>query len=188
MTGYKDKDKRRLIGRNIANDKRRIILNQAVYGYVETMFNKYVSKENIDKRPIDVLDIGSLDMNGTTKEIFKDCRYTGVDITNGKNVDLVVNAHKMPFYNNQFDCVVCVEMLEHDTDPAQTFEEIYRVLKVGGVAIISARSIGCPLHCEPRDYFRITKYGLEMLLRRISGEYQVIEHGKGVFGWCIKHE
>jgi 2-polyprenyl-6-hydroxyphenyl methylase/3-demethylubiquinone-9 3-methyltransferase len=42
-------------------------------------------------------------------------------------------AEQLPFESNQFDCVVCVDVLEHIADLAQTLREVSRVLKPGGI-------------------------------------------------------
>ncbi|MDB9529148.1 bifunctional 2-polyprenyl-6-hydroxyphenol methylase/3-demethylubiquinol 3-O-methyltransferase UbiG [Oscillatoria sp. CS-180] len=42
-------------------------------------------------------------------------------------------AEEMPFAANQFDVVICVDVLEHVQNPAATIAEIGRVLKPGGL-------------------------------------------------------
>ena len=37
-----------------------------------------------------VLDIGSLDINGSNRFLFEDCNYLGIDVGEGKNVDFTV--------------------------------------------------------------------------------------------------
>jgi len=41
-------------------------------------------------------------------------------------------SEKMPYGDDYFDAVICVDVLEHVTDLKQTIAEIYRVLKPGG--------------------------------------------------------
>jgi len=47
------------------------------------------------------------------------------------------DAHSLPFSENFFDCVVFTEVLEHIIAPYKALEEIYRVLKPGGILILS---------------------------------------------------
>ena len=47
----------------------------------------------------DVLDIGSLDINGNNRYLFSNCTYTGVDIGQGKNVDVVSKGHEFSVLN-----------------------------------------------------------------------------------------
>lgn len=48
----------------------------------------------------------------------------------------VADAESLPFEDNFFDACFCLEMLEHVDYPIKVLSEIYRVLKVGGYAII----------------------------------------------------
>ncbi|NES76289.1 MULTISPECIES: bifunctional 2-polyprenyl-6-hydroxyphenol methylase/3-demethylubiquinol 3-O-methyltransferase UbiG [Okeania] len=42
-------------------------------------------------------------------------------------------AESLPYENNTFDVVICVDVLEHVSDYRQVVSEIYRVLKPGGI-------------------------------------------------------
>ena len=42
----------------------------------------------------------------------------------------------LPFANNSFDYVISLQVLEHVKDPRPLFEEMYRVLKPGGEAVV----------------------------------------------------
>lgn len=48
----------------------------------------------------------------------------------------VADAHKLPFTNNTFNAVFCLEVLEHVDYPDQVILEIKRVLKKGGYGVI----------------------------------------------------
>jgi SAM-dependent methyltransferase len=47
-----------------------------------------------------------------------------------------MDIHEMPFRENQFDVVLCNHVLEHVKDDRQALQEIRRVLKPGGWAIL----------------------------------------------------
>jgi len=58
---------------------------------------------------------------------------------------IVADAESIPFTNNIFDYVICSEVLEHLLEPEQAIKEAYRILKKGGVFLIttpSAHSLG----------------------------------------------
>jgi hypothetical protein len=60
-----------------------------------------------------VLEIGSLDVNGTVRDLFPRCRsYHGIDVVDGPGVDEVADAADWS-RPKSFDVVVTTEVLEH---------------------------------------------------------------------------
>lgn len=106
------------------------------------------------------LDIGCA--NSPYAELFPN--RVGFDIEEGKNVDVVGDAHSLPFADGEFEQVLCTEVLEHLTNPPLALKEMRRVLAPGGTLILTTRFL-FPLHDVPGDYFRYTKYGLQHLLK-----------------------
>lgn len=98
--------------------------------------------------------------------------YTAFDMIPGENVDVVGDALKPPFADNTFDTVISTQVLEHIQKPWVMVHEIARILKPGGICIMTAPFM-VPYHADPHDYFRYTKEGLTSLLR---GEgFEIIE-------------
>ena len=83
-----------------------------------------------------VIDFGSLDINGSLKDLFVNCDYTGVDIQEGKNVDKISKAHE--YHSEKVDAVVSAEMLEHDEHWQKSLLNMYELLRDGGLMVISA--------------------------------------------------
>lgn len=89
--------------------------------------------------------------------------FTSVDKYKMKGVDVVcdLGKDKWPWKDNSVDEVNCTHFLEHLTnfngkwERTHFFNELYRVLKKGGFALIviphwaSQRYYGDPTHCEP---------------------------------------
>ena len=92
-----------------------------------------------------VLDCGSLDINGSLKDLFTGGEYAGADIHEGPNVDIVSATHELP-YDNELDVVISAEMLEHDEHWKASLQHMYKMLKPGGLLIISAASEGREEH------------------------------------------
>lgn len=72
-------------------------------------------------------------------------------------LDKVCSATELPFENNSFDYHLSFEVLEHINDPLRYFSEASRVLRPGGVLILSVPFLyrmhgGEPDH--PLDFFR----------------------------------
>jgi SAM-dependent methyltransferase len=84
------------------------------------------------------------------------------DVVAGTNVDIAGDIHEMPIEDNSFDCVFCTGTLEHVRDPRRAVEEIYRVLKPGGIVHIDVPFIQ-GYHADPTDYWRFTIDGLKLL-------------------------
>lgn len=104
----------------------------------------------VPNKPIKVLDVGCSSGIVTAqieKTLPKKSKVHGIDSykaaidfakTKYPNISFAVaDAHKLPFKNKSFDLVICTETLEHVTDPKLALEEIKRVLKKDGSAIIS---------------------------------------------------
>jgi len=132
-----------------------------------------------------VLDVGSQDITGCVSDLFECEDYVGLDMVAGRNVNVVADAHSIPYANDYFDAACCLEMLEHDSNFFQTMAEMYRVLKPGGILLLTARAIGYEQHDYPHDYWRFTQDGFRLLLRHYS--YSTVgENLLGIFGWARK--
>jgi SAM-dependent methyltransferase len=79
-----------------------------------------------------VLDIGSLDVNGNNKGLFQNCDYVGVDIIEGKNVDVVSIAHEYE-PEELFDVVLSTNSFEHDMYFELTLKKMFDLLKPAGL-------------------------------------------------------
>ena len=91
-----------------------------------------------------VLEIGSLNINGSVREFFTGCDYLGVDIGAGKDVDMVCKGHELPFFNLSFDTVISCECLEHDIDWIKTFDKMCELSK--DLVIMTCATVGRPKH------------------------------------------
>lgn len=91
----------------------------------------------------DVLDCGSLDINGNNRYLFEGCKYTGIDIVEGKNVDVVTRVHEYrPAESSLFHTIISTEMLEHDQFFFDSLWHMSDLLKPGGLMLITAAGYG----------------------------------------------
>ncbi|MEK9137266.1 MAG: class I SAM-dependent methyltransferase [Bacteroidota bacterium] len=90
--------------------------------------------------------------------------YIGTDISLAHTPppDVCSDSLELPFKNNSFDTVVSTQVIEHVRNPFAMMYEIARVLKPRGHVVLTAPQLW-PLHEEPYDFFRYTKYALELL-------------------------
>lgn len=101
-------------------------------------------------------------------------KYIAFDLVPGPNIDVTGDIFNMPFKDGQFDVVVSTQVLEHVGKPWIMAKEIGRVLKKGGICIITAPFM-TPYHPDPSDYFRYSKEGLEFLFKNEG--FEIIEYG-----------
>ncbi|MFH1888974.1 MAG: methyltransferase domain-containing protein [Candidatus Omnitrophota bacterium] len=87
-----------------------------------------------------------------------------IDINDSPTVDMIADAHKLPFVAQSFDILICQAVLEHVIDDEEVLQEIYRVLKHGGLAYVSIPFIQ-PYHSSPCDFRRFTLTGLESRMK-----------------------
>jgi len=125
-------------------------MHYSAYANAEKFYNKYCEIGIENKN---ILDVGSYNVNGTLKPIFEKGKYIGLDMEEGRNVDVVANAHEIPFKDGHFDIVLSSSCFEHDDMFWETFLEMCRVLKPGGYLYVQAPSNG-PYHGWPGDNWR----------------------------------
>ena len=89
-----------------------------------------------------VLDVGSGDINGNNRYLFENCIYTGNDVIQAKNVDVVSKTKDLKFENNTFDTIISTECFEHDPEYKQSILKIYDMLKPDGLFIFTCASLG----------------------------------------------
>ena len=134
--------------------------------------NQYLDKNS----NLDILDIGSFDSNPKPFNyslLFneKKWNYTGMDIREGSNVDLVVSDiyNWIEIKDKSYDVVVSGQAFEHMEFFWKTIVEIERILKANGFCCIIAPSTG-PVHRNPYDCFRFTDDGMKAI-----GKYAGLE-------------
>jgi SAM-dependent methyltransferase len=136
------------------------------------------------KENLKILDVGSYDVNGNYKHIFSNAypgrsgwAYEGMDIEAGPNVDIVTDdPYSWPIKDKTYDVVISGQCLEHTEAPWKWVQEINRVCKTGGIAIIIA-PWGWEEHRYPQDCWRIFPDGMRYLLSEVAG-FKVMECGK----------
>ena len=77
--------------------------------------------------------------------------YIGIDVTREKKIDIVGDVEKLPFKAHSFNAVLCTQVIEHVFYPEILIDEIYRVLKSGGLLFLSTHGVW-PVHAAPNDF------------------------------------
>ncbi len=79
-----------------------------------------------------------------------------------KNIEFIeADAKKLPFKNNFFDFIICTEVLEHVPDFKVAIKEIKRVLKPGGIFVITV-----PNSFNPAEIMHQIKHLLFFIIKK----------------------
>jgi SAM-dependent methyltransferase/uncharacterized protein YbaR (Trm112 family) len=90
-----------------------------------------------------------------------------MDVAFGPLTDLIADAHDIPFEDETFDVATAQAVLEHVVDPRRCVEEIWRVLKPGGLLFVGVPFMQ-QVHMRSYDFTRFTHTGLRVLLRNFE--------------------
>ena len=116
-----------------------------------------------------------------------DVEYIGLDVESSaefgmrRSKDVVYyDGVTLPFGDCEFDTSLCVEVLEHVNHPAMFLREVHRVLRAGGLLVLtvpwSARR-----HHLPNDFHRFTREGLAQLFESTGFvDVRIAERGDNV--------
>lgn len=147
----------------------------AMYNNIEKFFK---SNELIQGKCLLVGDTlkGSKGNNALTNMLPKGCEITAPDYPG-------VDMQDMLYGGNSFDYVMADQVLEHVRKPWIGVEEVRRVLKPGGIAVLTTCLMN-EVHGIPEDYWRFTPDGLKVLCENFSKIAQC--DGMGDLGLVIE--
>ena len=117
------------------------------------------------------------------QSLFNCTEYVKMDIAEGPNVDVVGFAEAIPFPDSSFDSILCTEALNDVLEPTKAFTEFSRVLKRGGVVMISVPCMA-RVHESPTDYWRYTRNSLRRLATNAGFKAEVLEERGGF--WSMR--
>jgi SAM-dependent methyltransferase len=102
-----------------------------------------------------VVELGSQDVNGSLRDHCPPgVLYIGLDVMPAKGVDLVVDPEgHLPLATDSVDAVVTSSTFEHDVCFWETFLELVRILRPGGLLYVNVPSNGV-FHRYPVDCWR----------------------------------
>ncbi len=86
------------------------------------------------------LDINRRDLSIAVQNRKKNSRY------------LLADGRRIPFRDRAFDCVICIDVLEHTEDYRRIISEIHRVLRKGSRLVISVPSREYPFTYDPLNF------------------------------------
>ena len=105
--------------------------------------------------------------------------YLAIDPDVTPLVNAAAVAESLPFRDGQFDLVICTQVMEYFPEPARAVDEMFRVLRKGGYAFVSAPSVFVRDH--DKEYWRFLPAGLAYLFQRFESA-EVIAEGNSASG------
>lgn len=123
-----------------------------------------------------------------------DIEFVGVDLEGRPYAPHRVDITNIPSDSNSYDAIICIHVLEHVEDDLKAIDELYRVLKPGGWALISVpidfnrKTYEDPTIVDPdqrREHFgeeqHVRLYGNDFADRLIRSGFEVsLDRGEDV--------
>jgi len=120
--------------------------HQQQFNYIEKLKLKFPTSFFNKK----VLEVGSLNINGSIRMFFTNCEYLGIDVGPGRGVDLVCEGQSLDHPNESYDTVGSCECFEHNPHWVETFNNMVRMTKPGGLVFMTCATTGRPEHGTTR--------------------------------------
>lgn len=118
---------------------------------------------------------------------------------------VLANAVKLPFKDNSFDKIVMSEVIEHVDEEKAVLQEIYRVLKKGGILTLTTCNIDYPFFWDPINFVlqhffnthikagfwagiwnqHTRLYKIEQVEKLIKQTKFEVKESKSLTSWCI---
>lgn len=144
-----------------------------------TSWKKYnfqkVESELKSKSKLKILDIGS--GRHFIEKIFPELKkndFFRLDLANRGYVDIIADLQKDNYFNNCFDAIICLNVLEHVYSFKEFFKNMSGLVKKKGILMLSV-PYSSGLHYLPHDYFRMSHYALKNLLHENNFEIKSLE-------------
>jgi SAM-dependent methyltransferase len=127
--------------------------------------------------PGPVYEFGSYQVEGQEgfadlRAVFANRPYVGCDMRSGPGVDRVEDVSRINQPDGCAGTVLCIETFEHVFEVRRAFDEVFRILKPGGLFLFTS-PLNFRIHGYPDDYWRMTPSCLRRMLEpygaRITG-------------------
>jgi SAM-dependent methyltransferase len=114
-----------------------------------------------------VLDVGGIKNNpvGFTASASSNVRrWIYLNVCSAHSPDILADGAQVPVVRGAIDTVICLETLEHVSDPGQVMCELSRVLRPAGVLLLSVPFL-MRIHSAPNDFWRFTEYQIRRMAK-----------------------
>ena len=140
------------------------LINQALFQEIKSSFTSIRGQLKKNKYVIVDVGCGNKPYFSIFQPFVKD--YIGVDI-NPAEADVVASGEELPLEDHMCDLALSFQTLEHCRKPEKMVSEIRRILKPGGLVILTTHGSWMH-HPSPHDYYRWTSEGLAQVFKNFS--------------------
>ncbi len=155
---------------------------------LSTALQGEVAKHLTGRSGLDVLDIGCGVKPYQPFFAPYAATHRGLDAVPGPYVDDVGHAEALPYEDESFDVILCTQVFEHLHEPWTAVKEMRRVLRPGGLALVSTHGVFL-YHPDPpgsdQDYWRWTHSGLRRLFESHGTWNSIGVEGCGEMLSCV---
>lgn len=144
-----------------------------------------------------VLEVGSLNVNGSCRDLFYDCDYTGIDIGPGPDVDIICPGQDFDQDMGEWDTVISGEMFEHNEEWLATWLRMIELCRPGGLIVFSCATPPRKEHGTKRTTPKSSPFTPDYYENRVAEDFPVdafaeygFDSGGGhhdLYFWGIKH-
>lgn len=121
-----------------------------------------------------VLEVGSLDINGSIRQFFTDCEYTGVDLGPGAGVDQIAAGETLDYPDHTFDTTASCECFEHNEHWQETFANMWRMTRSGGLVFFTCATTGRKEHGTRRTNPTSSPYAQDYYRNLTANDFGVL--------------
>jgi SAM-dependent methyltransferase len=100
---------------------------------------------------------------GNVRDCFPGKQFVSSDIAPAPGIDKVLDLHHLDLPDGSIGTAILLDAIEHVERPWLALQELHRVLKPGGVVLMTS-VMYFPIHEYPDDYWRFTASGFRALL------------------------
>lgn len=135
---------------------------------LNSFIRKNINSKN--KKQINVLNIGA---GGEIEEYLKsipNIKLLSMDINSKTKPDIIADISDKKILKKikiKPDYITCFEVLEHVKEPFKAIQNLFKLSTKKTVLLFSVPFI-FPIHEEPNDFYRYTKYGLRYIFKDFS--------------------
>lgn len=127
-----------------------------------------------------ILDVGC--GNKPYQDLFDSSSYVGLEIDSAENLsnskaDFFYDGEVFPFPDAEYNSIVINQVFEHVFTPDRFLDEVNRVLKDGGVLLMTVPFVWDE-HEQPVDFARYSSFGLRKLLGNHG--FEILEQRKSM--------